>query len=114
MGHFRLISGLHTAFRPENFHRAAKTVDRLLPPRDEDGDTILLLAGDTGSHRRRNVYRAVIDRLCDRFNTVVDIPGNHFWYGRTDWEICQAPTARKNYVFGQWPAVTTSMIDRVV
>ena len=100
MGHFRLISDLHTELWPENFYRAAKMVDRLLPPRDEDGDTVLLLAGDTGSHRRRNVYRAVIDRLCDRFNAVIDIPGNHFWSGRTEWEICQAPTARKNYVFG--------------
>ena len=60
MGHFRLISDLHTELWPENFYRAAKTVDRLLPPRDEDGDTVLLLAGDTGSHRRRNVYRALV------------------------------------------------------
>jgi hypothetical protein len=45
MGHFRLISDLHTELWPENFYRAAKTVDRLLPPSDEDGDTVLLLAG---------------------------------------------------------------------
>ena len=100
MGTYRLISDLHTELWPENFYRAAKTVDRLLPPRDDDPETVLLLAGDTGSHRRRNVYRAVIDRLCDRFNAVVDIPGNHFWYGGTDWEICAPPSTRENYVFG--------------
>jgi hypothetical protein len=100
MSTFRLISDIHSEFWPENFHRAAKAVDRLLPPRDEDRETVLLLAGDTGSYRRRNVYRAIIDRLCDRFNAVVDIPGNHYWYGRTDWDICEPPSARDNYVFG--------------
>ncbi|WP_167392135.1 metallophosphoesterase [Mesorhizobium sophorae] len=97
---YRLVSDIHSELWPENFYRAAKFADRILPPHAEDADTILLLAGDTGSHRRRNVYKAVIDRLCDRFRAVLDIPGNHFWYGGTDWDVCAAPSARDNYHFG--------------
>jgi hypothetical protein len=97
---YRLLSDIHSEFWPENFHRAAKAADRLLPPHDDDAETVLLLAGDNGSYRRRNVYRALIDRLCDRFRAVLDIPGNHFWYGGTDWETCIAPSHRENYVFG--------------
>lgn len=97
---YRLVSDIHAELWPENFYRAAKFADRLLPPRADDKETVLLLAGDIGSYRRRNVYKAVVDRLCDRFRAVLDIPGNHYWYGGTDWEKCEAPTARDNYVFG--------------
>ena len=97
---YRVISDLHTELWPENFYRATKTVDRLLPPMEDDKTTILLLAGDIGSHRRRNVYKAVVDHLCDRFNAVADIPGNHFWFGGADWEACAPPTTRANYAFG--------------
>ncbi|TPI99605.1 hypothetical protein FJ428_21985 [Mesorhizobium sp. B2-8-1] len=97
---YRLVSDIHSELWPENFYRAAKFADRILPPRADDAETVLLLAGDIGSNRRRNVYKAVIDRLCDRFHAVLDIPGNHYWYGGTDWDLCVAPSARDNYVFG--------------
>jgi hypothetical protein len=94
------VSDIHSELWPENFYRAAKFADRILPPRADDSETVLLLAGDIGSYRRRNVYKAVIDRLCDRFRAVLDIPGNHYWYGGTDWDVCAAPCARDNYHFG--------------
>ncbi|WP_313898990.1 metallophosphoesterase [Methylobacterium sp. J-072] len=96
---YRLISDVHSEFWPENPYRAGKHIDRLLPPMPDDRDTVLLLAGDTGSYRRRNIYRAVIDRLCNRFNAVADIPGNHYGYGG-EWDDDTAPAVRDNYRFG--------------
>jgi hypothetical protein len=55
MNRFRLISDIHSEFWPENFYKAGKLADRLVPPMPDDEDTILLLAGDNGSHKRRNV-----------------------------------------------------------
>jgi hypothetical protein len=43
------MSDLHAELWPGNFYRAAKAVDHLLPPLDDDSQTVLLLAGDTGS-----------------------------------------------------------------
>jgi hypothetical protein len=97
---YRLISDIHSELWPEQLFRAAKHVDRLLPVLPDDADTILLLAGDTGSYRRRNIYLAVLDRLCERFREVFDIPGNHFWYGGTNWDIETLPFERPNYHFG--------------
>jgi hypothetical protein len=71
-----------------------------IPPMEGDSDTVLLLAGDTGSHKRRNIYAAVINRLCDRFRWVYDIPGNHYWYG-SDWSVNSPPVERDNYTFGE-------------
>ncbi|MCW6513016.1 hypothetical protein M8523_34730 [Hyphomicrobiales bacterium BP6-180914] len=67
---------------------------------DGDAETILLLAGDTGAHRRRVLYGWVIEHLCRRFAAVYDIPGNHYWYGGTEWEICEPPALPSNYHFG--------------
>jgi Calcineurin-like phosphoesterase len=100
MQKYRLISDIHSELWPEQPFRAIKHVDRLLPILPADADTILLLAGDTGSYRRKNIYRVVIDRLCDRFSEVVDIPGNHFWYGGTEWSVESLPFDRPNYHFG--------------
>jgi hypothetical protein len=96
-----LISDLHTEMWDENRSKALRLLDRLLPPQLDDSGTTLLLAGDIGSHRRRNLYAAVIKHLCDRFSRVIDIPGNHFWYGGTPWTVDTAPVERPNYVFGQ-------------
>lgn len=101
MATYRLISDIHCEFWTENLPRAAKLVDRLLPPLPGDADAILLLAGDTGTYRRRNLYRAVVDHLCGRFREVFDIPGNHYFYGGTDWETDAAPAEHANYRFGQ-------------
>jgi Calcineurin-like phosphoesterase len=97
---YRLISDLHTEMWPENPHKARRVIERLLPPMDGDSETTLLLAGDTGAWKRRNVYTAVIGRLCERFKQVYDIPGNHFWYGKTDIEVETPPAEHPNYRFG--------------
>ena len=39
---------------------------------------VLLLLGDIGSYRRRNVYRCFIKRLAERFLAVYDVAGSHY------------------------------------
>ncbi len=42
----------------------------------------------------------MIERLAERFAAVYDIPGNHYGYGRTDWNVCEPPALLDNYRFG--------------
>ena len=42
---YRVISDIHCEFWPENFAKAAKMADRLLPLVEAAADTVLLLAG---------------------------------------------------------------------
>jgi len=97
---YRLISDVHSELWPENINGARDRMDELLPPLSGDSETTLLLAGDIGSHRCREIYGAVIERLCERFKEVVDIPGNHFWYGGTNIEVETPPAEHPNYEFG--------------
>lgn len=100
MTRYRILSDLHSELWPENPVKARRVLDRLLPPLPTDGETVLLLPGDTGSHRRRRLYAAVVRYLCKRFCRVLDIPGNHFWYGGSDWCQVEPPVACSNYQFG--------------
>jgi hypothetical protein len=97
---YRVTSDIHSELWPESAAKAKKLLDIYLPPMAEDSQTTLLLAGDTGSYRRRVMYGWVIERLCARFEKVIDIPGNHYYYGGTDWEICEPPALLPNYHFG--------------
>jgi predicted phosphohydrolase len=50
-------------------------------PREEDKNTILLLAGDVTEHMEKGSALCTILRyLCDRFKYVVYTPGNHEYY----------------------------------
>ena len=86
---YRIVSDIHTEFWPESQAKARKLADLRVPKMDADYATVLLLPGDTGSYRRRNVYRWVIERYAERFLAVYDVPGNHYGYGRTDWNTCE-------------------------
>src|SRR5450432_1674339 len=77
---YRVTSDIHSELWPESAAKAKKLLDIYLPPMAEDSQTTLLLAGDTGSYRRRVMYGWVIERLCARFEKVIDIPGNHYYY----------------------------------
>src|SRR3954468_14624947 len=100
MAAYRLVSDIHSELWPENLPRAAKLIDRLLPPLPGDAGAVLLLAGDTGSWRRRNLYGAIVRHLCGRFRLVLDLPGNHYPYGGTDWATETPPAEADNYRFG--------------
>lgn len=101
---YRIISDIHSEFWDENPAKAVRLIEALLPPLADDKDATLLLAGDTGSFKRKNIYAAVISHLCKRFPSVFDIPGNHFWYGQTPFEQILPPIATKNYNFGDYYA----------
>jgi hypothetical protein len=98
---YRIVSDIHSEFWPESKANARTLADMRVPPMDGDSETILLLPGDIGSYRRRNVYRWVIERYAERFLAVYDIPGNHYGYGGTDWDVCESPAPELgNYHFG--------------
>lgn len=97
---YRIISNIHSELWPESEAKALKLVDLRIPPMDGDAETTLLLPGDTGSYRRRVLYGWIIEHLCARFKAVYDIPGNHYWYGGTDWGVIESPALLRNYRFG--------------
>ena len=97
---YRIVSDIHSEFWPESQAKARALVDIRVPVMKDDAETILLLPGDIGSYRRRNVYRWVVERLAQRFLAVYDIPGNHYGYGGTDWDVCESPSPLSNYHFG--------------
>lgn len=98
---YRIVSDIRSESWAESQAKARTLIDRRVPPMDADYATVLLLPGDTGSYRRRKVYRWAIERLAERFPDVYDIPGNHYAYGRTDWDVCESPAPELgNYRFG--------------
>lgn len=107
---YRIASDIHSEFWDENPAKAKRIIDMVLPPLDTDATSTLLLAGDTGSARRGLIYAAIIEHLCTRFPLILDIPGNHYWYGAEfGIEETRAPYKHKNYRFStgiQTPYVT--------
>ena len=97
---YRIVSDIHSEFWPESQAKTRTLADLRVPPMDSDKETMLLLPGDTGSYHRRNVYRWLVEPFAERFLAVYDIPGNHYAYGGTDWDVCEAPTPAANYHFG--------------
>ena len=97
---YRIVSDLHSEFWPESQAKALTLTDMRVQPMDGDDATILLLPGATVSYRRSNAHRWVIERLAERFLAVYDIPGNHYGYGGTRFDVCEAPTLLGNYYFG--------------
>ena len=98
---YRIVSDIHSEFWPESQAKARKLADLRDAPMERDKEPILLLPGDTGSHRRGNVDRWVVERFSERFLAVYDIRGNHYGYGGTDWDTCESPApSLDNYRFG--------------
>lgn len=71
MAKFRLWSDLHL----ENANHNFKTI---FEPTPEDGDQILILAGDIDTGI---CAESEIEELCRHFKHVVRVPGNHEFYG---------------------------------
>lgn len=78
----RIVSDLHTEFwGPNGPKKMEKLVNQAIPPLDTDGDTTLVLAGDTGSLDRKVHYQWFLDVVSERFKDIVWVAGNHEWYG---------------------------------
>ena len=98
---YRIVPDTHREFWLELHEKARKLADLRVPRKDSDKDALLLLPGMTGSHRRWNVYRWVVERYSERVLAVYDVPGNHYGCGGTDWDTCESPApALGNYRFG--------------
>lgn len=51
-----------------------------VPPRDEDKDTILILAGDIGIASKEHTYKEFVEDMSMQFKEVILIMGNHEHY----------------------------------
>lgn len=71
MTYIRLVSDLHLEI--ENYE---------IEPLPEDRDTILILAGDIDTFKRKP-FQVWIRQLCPKFHTVLHVAGNHEFYGTT-------------------------------
>lgn len=83
--HLRICSDLHSEFWVRN--RCLKKTLRILnstqvlPPLDEDFESVLVIAGDLGSTRnRKNQQRAIFENLLERFPYIIICKGNHEFY----------------------------------
>lgn len=78
----RIVSDLHTEFwTPANQLKALRILENVLPSLDTDKDSVLILAGDTGSiYYDRITYKTIMASLSERFKEILWIPGNHEYY----------------------------------
>jgi len=80
MNKFKLLSDLHLEFYNRYTGQMLEPQEVWAPEvREEDKDTILLLAGDIHVGKRGEPW---IDEMCERFREVVYIHGNHEYYAQ--------------------------------
>lgn len=75
----RIASDIHTEFFGED--EIGIWSEIILPPLDDDKNTVLILAGDIGSMKHKECLVNFLDAVVPRFKTVLYIPGNHEYYG---------------------------------
>ena len=74
----RPFSDIHAEFwQPDNIPRI---LDAVVPPLATDLDTIALVAGDIGLAHRQETWLKVVSLLAERFQAVIYVEGNHFFY----------------------------------
>lgn len=61
----------------------AEHFEYFLPRLDTDAESILVLAGDIWNYSRHASYTDFIDYIKESFKAIVNIAGNHEWYGGT-------------------------------
>lgn len=93
MTKIRIVSDLHSEFWGEGgMERKKKWLSILnkfvLPETEDDKETILILAGDTGDLTKIDRYNFILGELSSRFKSIIWCSGNHEWYGG-DWEVDQ-------------------------
>jgi UDP-2,3-diacylglucosamine pyrophosphatase LpxH len=86
MTKFKLLSDLHLEFYDKRIPGGLiKQHKPWVPePRDDDKDTVLLLAGDIHVGKKGEEW---INRMCKRFKEVIYIAGNHEFYGNEYYEV---------------------------
>jgi hypothetical protein len=77
----RITSDTHNEFVPPDYYD--RHLNYILPRTRQDKDSVLILAGDIWSWRRPASYIYFINVLKDRFKAIINLPGNHEYYGVT-------------------------------
>jgi Icc-related predicted phosphoesterase len=81
----RIVSDLHSEFwNPNGPKKMESKINTVLPPHQDDAQSVLVMAGDCGSLSRLTHYKWLLDVLSPRFHAIIWVPGNHEWYGG-DW-----------------------------
>jgi hypothetical protein len=74
----RPLSDIHLEFWPEN--RLKEILDQILPPLPRDKETVAVIAGDIGLAGNPEPWLLAMFHLGSRFQAVVCVEGNHFYY----------------------------------
>lgn len=77
----RIISDLHIEFIRQNYTQIKSLLQTLIPPMEEDENTILLIPGDFGVYKLKEQLSVALGVLSERFKHVYWVAGNHFFYG---------------------------------
>ncbi|TCD47205.1 metallophosphoesterase [Chlorobium sp. N1] len=71
----RIMSDIHN-----EFHRESYGEDYRVPELPEDGESMLILAGDIGQLNRTRTWLGFVGECAARFRSVFLVEGNHEWY----------------------------------
>src|ERR1039457_3269943 len=74
----RPFSDIHAEFWPAN--KIDHFLGTVVPALSTDKETIALVAGDIGFAHRQETWLKVISLLAKRFQAVIYVEGNHFFY----------------------------------
>lgn len=101
----RILSDFHAEFYTENFNKVVKIIEtKVLPPHAADAETILVLAGDICTAKRKQMLSVLLTHFCGRFKHVVYVCGNHEFYGsemlETSLEMVDLANTFRNLSFG--------------
>lgn len=82
----RIASDIHSCFW--SYNKIPKLLDKYLPVTEDDSESTLVLAGDTGTFKDYpSTLKPILVHLSKRFKHIVVINGNHEFYGTVGiWE----------------------------
>ena len=72
MTSFQIASDLHIEYKNNDVH---DPLNYIIPSAE-----VLILAGDIGSFYKHHQLKSFLKRLCEYFQAVIYIPGNHEYY----------------------------------
>jgi hypothetical protein len=80
----KFVSDFHTEFW--NYNKFQRTLEKYLPPTEEDKEIVLCCCGDMGIYEKYpSTYKPLMKYLGERFKLVLMVAGNHSWYHSSDW-----------------------------
>ena len=74
----RPFSDIHVEFWKPN--KIERFIGKFVPPLPTDDETVVVIAGDLGLAHKQETWLRVLNSLSKRFQAVVYVEGNHFFY----------------------------------